>query len=409
MRCERWLVGGVVVLTACASPARAPSSLRLDPYPVQVARDDVAQVALDSSKPKALDPPPVVTPSPPLIAAGSRLELARRDHRLTLSPGRYAVRVELPPGRTVMLGVSGPARALKLFEVLGRGRLTRLKTEHGDGELPNFVTFKTRSEPEPLLVVLDADASVTLHRLDLAPFDALGSRRGDATAAAALVGMPTPTSSKAGYHLSTPPRYAFVRADVAEALRLAFRQVVRRYHRETIAVGDATQWNGDRPASDRQLARHVTHHEGRDVDLGLPGTDGSSAIKSRCAIELEAPDRAICKPGSVAQLDVERLAYLLAALVEGPSSVGRRIVARHRTGPVVPVERILADAAYVAAIRSVLPALRKRRWIKDETAEALASDDLLRASPWHTDHVHVRFAVGAAQLSGALREIAAMP
>jgi hypothetical protein len=415
MRFERWLAGGLLALTGCAAPLGA-SALRLEPYPVQVAGGlDRETTTPTTEGPASLPASEPASPGPiaPAIAAGSRLELLRPDRRLALSPGRFAVRVHVPPSRTVMVGVSGPARALKLFEVLGRGPLARLKTDPGDGELPAFVTFTTSSEPEPLLVVLDADAPVTLHRLDaplLAEVAPQGARRSTPARPLPLVGMPMPTSSKAGYRFGQAPRYAFLRADAVEALRLAFRQVRRRFDREPIAIGDATQWNGDRPASDRLLARHVSHHEGRDVDLGLPGRDGDSSIRHRCVLELSPPDRATCKPGSVNQLDVERLAYLLAQLVEGPTPKGRYVADRRkRPGPVAPVERILADAAYVEAIREVLPELRKRRWIHDEAVEVLGDDAVLRASPWHTDHVHVRFAGEPAVVSDGLRGINVLP
>jgi hypothetical protein len=40
----------------------------------------------------------------------------------------------------------------------------------------------------------------------------------------------------------------------------------------------------------------------------------------------------------------------------------------------------------------VAPSLHERGFIKDAGVLALAEDGVLVASPWHTDHVHVRFA-----------------
>jgi hypothetical protein len=222
--------------------------------------------------------------------------------------------------------------------------------------------------------------------------------------------MRAPSSSKAGYALGTAPRYAFLRADAAESLRVAFREVRRRFAREPIAIGDASQWNGLRPATDRRLPRHVSHHEGRDVDVALPGLDGDSSLRHRCEITLPAPDRATCREGSLRALDAERLAYFLARLIEGPSSEGRAVRdPKKRPRPLALVELVFADGEVVAAVRSAARELHKRRLVLDETLLFFDDDSKLRASPWHTDHVHVRFAGAAALVPDALRAIAPSP
>ena len=394
-----------ITLGACGTDVAATGAFRLEPYPPQITLErEAKQPSPSAPKPEALSATP---------ASGSRFEFPPEQSRLAVAPGRWAIRVPLPRNQTVTLGVSGPARALRQFELLGRGALRHVATVRGDGQLPAFVSFSTDSEPEPLLVVIDADAPVTLHRIAVSPLDAVAARRrGQATTRVALplVGMRPPSSAKAGYVFATAPRYAFLRADAAEALRGALRQVKRRIGREPIALGDASQWNGDRPATDQHLARHISHQGGRDVDVGLPGLDGDSSLRHRCTLTLAPPDRATCAEGSVSGFDGERLAYLLALLIEGPTS-GNRFIAdpKKREGALAPVELVFADAELIAAVRAALPELRKKKWIHDEAVTTLGEDTFLRASPWHTDHVHVRFAGEPATVPEALRAIVATP
>lgn len=411
---KRWLVGLLAALSGCSLYEVAPGALRMASFPPQLSgeevarKDPAAKVETTKAETASVCSPSLERPTP--IAAGSRLELGPRERSLALSPGRYAVRVHVPPSRLVSLAVSGPSRALRGFEVVGRGRLARLQTELVDGELPAFVTFASTSDAEPLLVVIDSESPVTLHRAEFPFFEEPASARADASTLLPLVGMPTPTSKKAGYRLAVAPRYAFLRADASEALRAAFREARSRFGREPIAVGDATQWNGERPANDRLLPRHISHHEGRDVDLGLPGTDGDSSMRHRCKLDLAQPERVTCVAGSVTGLDAHRLAFLFARLLEGPSPRTKRSRGpKSQARPLAPLELIFADAAYIEAVRAVLPVLARRRWILPETLERLADDRLLRASPWHTDHVHVRFAGHAAAVAEPLRSIPSLP
>ena len=39
----------------------------------------------------------------------------------------------------------------------------------------------------------------------------------------------------------------------------------------------------------------------------------------------------------------------------------------------------------------MVPELEARRWIGEEGRAALSEEGILVASPWHTDHFHVRF------------------
>jgi hypothetical protein len=139
--------------------------------------------------------------------------------------------------------------------------------------------------------------------------------------------------------------------------------------------------------------RHISHEGGRDVDIGLPTSDDSAAkLKRRCEGVLVERDRLECAPGTVRDLDAMRLAYLLGLMLDGPTPGGRYVEkASRRPGPIAEVETIFTDQAYIDEIRRVLPQLRAKRWIHEEAFGALGEEGLLRPSPWHTDHVHVRF------------------
>ena len=336
---------------------------------------------------------------------------------LALPAGRWVVEVAVPAGRYVTIGVAGPRDALAAFEVVGRGNLRRLRTSSGesDGLLPTFVSFRTRTSVTNVLVVLDARAPTRLLRHtvaanDIAPRTPQLLKNGSESARA-LVGFPYPVENRAGYQFAVPSRYTFVRSDVAAALRAAFRQTRIRYRRNRIAVGDTTQWNGDRPAQDLGKPRHISHQGGRDVDIGLPTRVGKlSILKRRCNGVMVEEGRLECGPGTVRDFDAARAAYLLGLLIDGPTPGGRFVAkAGRRPGPLSEVEVIFTDQAYIDAIRGQLPKLRKRRWIHDEAFGALGEEGLLRASPWHTDHIHIRFRGEAAAVAPVWQSVEMIP
>ncbi|MCA9623134.1 MAG: hypothetical protein KC731_29145 [Myxococcales bacterium] len=347
------------------------------------------------------------------LVGGERVDLPLERSTIELPEGRWVVRVALPRMRYVTLGLLGPPEALRIFDVLAPSPIARLRAEvdGDDHRLPAFVALRTREQALDLLVVVDATEPVTLLRVaeDPLAFDAPTREtiRSGRFLPRPLVAMPFPIESGAGYFLQGPSRYHFVRADVARALRQAFHQVRRRLKGRSIAVGDISQWNGRRPALDMGKARHISHDGGRDVDIGLPATSGASEITRRCEGVLVDEGVLKCGPGTVRDLDGTRLAYLLSLLIDGPTPGGRYIAdPDHRPGPVATVETIFTDQAYIDEIRRALPSLRAKRWIHDEAYAALGEDGLLRPSPWHVDHVHIRFTGERAQVG---RELTADP
>ena len=322
---------------------------------------------------------------------GRRIRLALDRAEITLPEGRWVVMVAVPKARLVTVGVAGPVDALRFFDVLAPRPLHRLRAGSldDDGRLPTFVSFETEQQSEDIAVVVDVAAPVTLLRSEADP-KAIEPPTGKAlklgtAAPRPLVGLPFPTSSRDGYFLQSAPRYLFVRNDVAAALRHAFEQTRRRFRKGPIGVGDCSQWNGARPAADLGKPRHISHVGGRDVDIGLPALEGRSTLTRRCDGVLVDEERLECGPGTVDGVDGMRLAYFLGLLIDGPTPGG------HRPGPIAMVETIYTDQVYIDEIRKALPKLRAKRWIHDEAFDALGEEGLLRASPWHVDHVHVRF------------------
>jgi hypothetical protein len=318
-----------------------------------------------------------------------------------LAPGLSSVIVSAPAGAFVTLGVRGPQKALRRFEIVERSHLDALRTgtKDDDGLLPTFVSFTTPNDRglEVLLIVELAAAATLIRSVTLrAPYvpppkkEIIQARR----RVHPLVGFPFPRDPADGYFMQAAPRYQFLRADIAQALWLALVQTRTRFRRNPIALGDASQWNGQRPAIDLDKPRHISHGEGRDIDIGLPTReDGPSLLERRCEGVLVGKQELVCAPGTVRGLDALRLAYLLGLLIDGPTPRGRHVpdVVR-RKGPIVEVETIFTDQAYIDEIRKAIEVLKQRRWIHDEAYGALGEDGLLRPSPWHVDHVHIRFA-----------------
>lgn len=396
---SRWLAA--MLLVGCQSVASVPPPLRPAPPVAQAAPSpELVHASCAPTAPSHGSSQGTILPA----EHRSRYDLSKGVSSLALPAGRWVVRVEAPEKSFVTIGVAGPRDALMSFEVLSR-KLSRLRTGtlDSDGRLPVFVSFATRNERE-VLVIVDAEKPVRVLRSHAPIY--VPPKKGEKAASVAdlaLVGLPFPVERSAGYVMQAPHRYQFARADVAAALRDAFKQTRRRFKKNDIAIGDISQWNGIRPATDLGKARHISHQGGRDVDIGLPVQKGDSLLTRRCDGVLVENDRLECGPGTVRGVDGVRLAYFLGLLIDGPTPGGRFIKDRERRpGPIAMVETIFTDQAYIDEIRKALPELRKKRWIHDEAYSALAEEGLLRPSPWHVDHVHIRFSGAPAKTPSAL-------
>jgi len=328
--------------------------------------------------------------SSPGLAAPVRLRSSER--RIGLPAGRSVVEVEVAAGRLVSIAVFGPSDALLAFDVANAPFAGAVRA-HGaldeDGVLPRVASFRTPLGADRISVIVDATQPVELARIEadptaVAPPPPKALKLGQAEPRP-LIGFPAPVSREDGYLLQSPGRYQFLRVDVAAALLAALRQTRVRFRRDPIAIADITQWDGVRPATDLGRPRHISHEGGRDVDIALPANDDSpSTVRAHCAGVLVESDVHGCAPGTARGVDALRLAYLLGLLVDGePAEPGAT--------PRDHVEKIFTDDVYVREIRKAAEVLRERRWIKDAGYAALSEDGLLRPSPWHTDHVHVRF------------------
>lgn len=312
---------------------------------------------------------------------------------MALPAGRSLVEVAVEPERHVSIGVVGHAYALLGFDLIGPTALRNVRSRSAldeDGILPRIISFWAPSDVERVEVLVDVAEPATLVRISSLPViepPALpkgAARRMPGKPAPILppgpplIGLPAPTSRDDGYLLQSPARYQFVRADVAHALMAAFRKTRVRFRRDPIAVADISQWDGQRPATDLGKPRHISHEGGRDVDIALPASDdGPSTVRPHCEGVLVEADAQGCAPGTVRGLDALRLAFLLGFLFD--------------MEPEGRIERVFCDDAYIREIRRAAEVLRTRRWIKEAGYEGIHNDAIMRPSPWHVDHIHVRF------------------
>ncbi len=317
-------------------------------------------------------------------AAETPLRLDRSSPRVSLEAGRSIVTVEIPNDVFASIVVLGAPQALLGFDLVG-SPAARIARSAGpldeDGYLPHVVSFAPRDEPEEMRVTVDVvdpvDVALVFASSDSAhPPDP--KRVVDGTELARpLVGIPAPRSVRDGYMLQVPARYLFARIDVAMALMAAFDKTYRTFKRDPIALSDISQWDGRRPKSDRSLPRHISHVGGADVDIALPAFDTfPSTTRDHCRGVLIDPDHFGCAPGSGKGVDLERLAFLLGALVdESPT----------------PLVKVFIDDVYRREVIRIAPDLKKAGLLKEDAVAALSEDGIVVASPWHTDHVHVRF------------------
>jgi hypothetical protein len=335
--------------------------------------------------------PPTEGPEPLVLSLGM--------DRLALPAGRARVAVELAPGSLVSVGVLGPSDALLGFDVQGEDGLGDVRASRSldeDGRLPAVVSLVAPAAPTTLSVLVDAAAPVVLVRASADPTALAAPTPRDLKLGKALprplIGLPAPLDPLDGYVLEAPQRYLFLRVDVGMAVRAALRQTKTRFRRNPISVGHASQWDGAAPGMDRGKSQHIGHRGGLELDLGLPSSDDSpSVITRRCEGVLVEREVLRCAPGTVKDFDALRLGYLLGLLIDGPTPNGV-YMPKGRPGPIAIVDSILTDEAYIEEIRRAADELRRRHWIHDEGYAALMEDGILRPSPWHVDHVHLRFA-----------------
>jgi hypothetical protein len=321
-----------------------------------------------------------------LAQADDGLEDLRDGEPVALPAGRSLVELVAPAASFVTLAIRGPRHALLGARVLGESRLARA-LDRGtaldeDGLLPRIFSGLTREEEERISLLVDVTDPVTVTLVSAPTADDAPPRpHGPKEApppARPLVGMPPPESARAGYVVLGPARYAFARIDVVKSLRLAFEKTRKRFGNDPVAVSDMSQWNGRRPKQDLGEVRHISHDGGCDVDLALPASDFlPSDVRDHCKRVFLDPTHAGCAPGTAKGVRFDVLAHLLGALVD--EADGR-------------VVKIFVDDVYRREIVREAKLLHEKAWIADGARGALSEEGVLVASPWHTDHVHVRFA-----------------
>lgn len=373
----------IAQLVGCAAPpppARPPAPKA--PLPVAVTAP--------------LPPPPAPPSEPPSLPpepSPRALALEAEATSMSLVRGRSVIDVLVPGGSFVSIGVFGERHALLGFDVVDVVRdgdeatmeamaalLRARRPLDEDGLLPRIVSFRSPDEPARVRVLVDAAEPVELRRVATPSVEAeLLPKKGKPPKVleSPVIGFPAPASRDDGYFLQAAARYQFARADVVAALLAAFRKTRVRYRRDPIAIADISQWDGVRPATDLGLPRHISHEGGRDVDIALAASDEEpSTVRAHCTGVLVEASVQGCGPGTVRGFDASRMAYFLGVLFE--------------TMP--PVEKIFVDDVYLRELRRAAEVLHRRRLLKDPGFEGLFDDAIVRASPWHTDHLHVRFA-----------------
>lgn len=302
-----------------------------------------------------------------------------------LLEGRSAVRVTLPAGAFVTLAVLGPKDALLGFDLVGSPAADvarRAAPSEEDGFLPHVVGFAPRPTAETMLVSIEAKAPVEIAMVWATADEALapspkGLRSGDEQPRP-LVAIPAPASRDDGYFLQVPARYAFARVDVAIALLGAYKKTWQYYRQAPVAVHEISQWDGNRPRTDLKNPRHISHVGGADADIAFPANDGEdSTYRDHCVRAAIDRDHANCAPGTVRGLDAERTAFFLGAIIDAAPTA---------------LTKVFMDDAFRAEVIRVAPDLAKRQFIGEAALASLSEDGVIVASPWHTDHFHVRFA-----------------
>ncbi len=315
--------------------------------------------------------------------ATEALLLSKDAPRLPLPAGRSNLQISLPERSFATIAVLGPQDALLGLSFLGHPSARRIQSRtplEEDGLLPRTVSLLTQ-DAVVLFAILDVRDNVEL-RLVTAPADevteptAAGLKSGKEEARP-LVGFPVPSSDRAGYMLAAAGRYVFARSDVIHSLMSAFEKTRKKFASDPIAISDASQWNGKRPKTDLGEVRHISHEGGCDIDLALPANDTiPSTLRDHCRGVRLAEDRFGCAPGTAKGVDFERLAFLLGTLAD--EAPGR-------------ITKVFLDDVYRREVVRVAPSLFEKKWIEQAGSVALSEDGVLVASPWHTDHIHVRF------------------
>jgi hypothetical protein len=378
------------LLMGCAALAAAP------PRP-KVASVAAVPITASATAPAAAPPLPVIAaaaaPESAPEEAKEALVLGPDATAVGVAAGRFLVDVHVPASAFVSIGVFGVQEALLGFDVVSvvrpadatpiEGALAPLRVHRPldeDGLLPRIVSFRSPSEPAIVRILVDAAEPVEVQRASAPVVEVVQipkKGRPPKLVQEPIIGFPAPAAREDGYFLQSAARYQFARTDVIAALLAAFRRTRVRFKRDPIAIADITQWDGIRPATDLGRPRHISHEGGRDVDVALAASDEEpSTVRAHCTGVLIEQSVQGCGPGTARGFDAQRMAYFLGVLFE--------------TMP--PVEKIFVDDVYLRELRRAAETLHDRRLLKDAGFEGLHDDAIVRASPWHTDHLHVRFA-----------------
>jgi len=306
------------------------------------------------------------------------------EPRVVLPAGRCRLLVSLPKSAIATVAILGPRDALLGLGISGgriANRLRKRRPLEEDGLLPRTMTVLTEDEAETVELIVEVidpvEVVLLVARAAEATEPTLQGLKNGTEQARPLIGFPVPSSDRDGYQIASAARYVFARIDVVLSMIAAFEKTRRKFDSDAIAISDASQWDGKRPKTDINVVRHISHQGGCDVDIALPANDTfPSTLRDHCRGVRLAEDRFGCSPGTAKGVDFDRLAFLLGTFAD--EAPGR-------------INKVFLDDAYRREVIRVAPSLHEKKLIKEAGLVALGEDGVLVASPWHTDHVHVRF------------------
>ncbi|NUP11879.1 MAG: hypothetical protein HOW73_38015 [Polyangiaceae bacterium] len=319
-----------------------------------------------------------------IARAADEPKVTKAAPRAQLPSGRSRIEVLVPPNVFATIALVGPAHALLGLEINGgplASRLRRRRPLDEDGLLPRTLSVMSGEASEVIELIVDLTDAATIQLVTASLADdrepTFKGLKNGTEQPRPLVGMPVPIDDRAGYMLGSAGRYVFARIDVVRSLMTSFEKSRKKFNGDAICISDASQWDGKRPKADLGQVRHISHEGGCDVDIALPANDTfPSSVREHCrGVRLET-DRFGCAPGTAKGVDFDRLAFFLGTLAD--ESPGR-------------IVKVFLDDAFRREVIRVAPTLHERGWIKEAGLVALGEDGVLVASPWHTDHFHVRF------------------
>jgi len=245
--------------------------------PLAACSVEVGGVAPDAAQPPPGIAPPEVRPEAiPGQDGPNPVEVPDGD--------TLVVRVDTLPGQHVAFDLRFPSGTagvlLHVDRWDGETAVPLEVTDGGDGI--RVLAVLDQDGPRTFWVRIEADQAITGATLTITrtPFEDGNQCPADC---AHLLQLPIPNDpARDGYRIDGATfRYQFGRRDLLMFIRHAGQHVLAK-GMVPYKVADISQWDGETPGTDRGAPRHASHQRGKDVDLSLYGSDGTSSFRSYC-------------------------------------------------------------------------------------------------------------------------------